>query len=108
MEKIIFEIKNQIFETICLTQEYFKKLNLVPILLALVLFYIIFLRKWEFKKTISFLFIVFILFIVLVRTEDFLFSTFGAEGSFFSIDVARIVFLFISAIVFIYNATIKE
>lgn len=108
MEKILFEIKNQIFETGILISDYLKGVNPSTILLGFALFYAIFMRRWEIKKTISFLVCIFLLFVLLVRIESFLGTTFGAEGSFFSIGVGRTVFLILAAAIFIYNALIKD
>ncbi|OIO36084.1 MAG: hypothetical protein AUJ74_03695 [Candidatus Omnitrophica bacterium CG1_02_44_16] len=108
MENIILEAKNQIYETLTLCQEYLKNLNWSTVLLVFALLFVFFLRKWELKKTFSFLLVILLLFILLVRVEAFLMSAFGAEGSDITIGIGRTVFLIIAAIVLVYHAAIKE
>jgi len=108
MENIILEAKNQIYETLTLCQEYLKNLNWSTVLLVFALLFVFFLRKWELKKTFSFLFVILLLLILLVRVEAFLMSAFGAEGSDITIGIGRTVFLIIAAIVLVYHAAIKE
>ncbi len=108
MDDIIFEIKDQIYYTGSLAADFFKDVNLSTALLGLGLFYIIFLRRWQLKKIASFFLIIFLLFILMIRIEAFLVTTFGAEGSSISIGIGRTIFLIIAVVVFIYNAAVKE
>jgi MFS superfamily sulfate permease-like transporter len=105
---MILEIKNQIYETIVLCQEYLKNLNWSTVLLVLALLFVFFLRKWELKKILSFFLVILLFFILLVRIEAFLVFTFGAEGSNITVGIGRTIFLIIAAVVFIYHAAIKE
>jgi len=108
MTKIILEIKNQVYETLVLCQDYLKNLNWSTILLVLALLFVFFLRKWELRKIFSFLLVILLLFILLVRIEAFLVFTFGAEGSNMIVGIGRTIFLIIAAVVLIYHAAIKE
>jgi len=108
MKNIVLEIKNQVYETLTLCQEYVKNLNWSTILLVLALLYVFFLRKWELKKILSFILVILLFFILLVRIEAFLTFTFGAEGSNITIGIGRTIFLIIAAVVFIYHAAIKD
>ncbi|MBI5872892.1 MAG: hypothetical protein HZB36_01955 [Candidatus Omnitrophica bacterium] len=108
MDSIIFEIKDQLFYTITLAINFFKVINLSTFLLSLGLLYIVVLRKWALKKIGSFFLIIFLLFILMIRTEAYFTTTFGADSSSVSIGVCRTVFLIIAALVFIYYAAIKE
>ncbi len=108
MTNIILEIKNQIYETLVLCQDYLKNLNWTTVLLVLALLFVFFLRRWELKKTFSFLLVILLLFILLVRMEAFLMFTFGADGSDVAVGIGRTIFLIIAAAVLIYHAAIKE
>ncbi len=108
MESLILEIKDQLYQTVVLCKDYLKNVNLATALLGLALFYVIFLRRWTFKKIISFFVTIFLLFILLVRIEAFLLTTFGAEGSNIGIGVGRTVFFILVAMVLIYHAAVKE
>lgn len=108
MTNIILEIKDQIYETIVLCQDYLKNLNWTTVLMVLALLFVFFLRKWELKKTFSFILVILLLFILLVRIEAFLVFTFGAEGSNITVGIGRTIFLIIAAVVLIYHAAIKE
>lgn len=108
ISKIIFEIKNWIYETVVLCTNYLKGFNLMTVFLVFLLLYILVIRKWELKKIIQFFISLILSFVLLVRFENFSFATFGEEGSSFAIGIARIVFIIIAALVFLYYATIKE
>ena len=108
MENIIFDLKNEIYRTMMMCQDYLKTVNWGTTLMILVILYILFLRKWTLKKNLSFMLIMALLFVLLVRSEAFLKATFGAEDSNLAIAVGKIIFLIIAAVVLIYNAAIKE
>ncbi|HAJ56203.1 MAG TPA: hypothetical protein DCL35_00345 [Candidatus Omnitrophica bacterium] len=108
MNNIILEIKEQIYQTITLATDFFKGTDLKTLLLSLGLFYIIFLRKWPLKKIGSFFFTTLLLFILMIRTESFLVTRFGTDNSMISIGICRVVFVIVTAVVFIYNAAVKE
>ena len=108
MEKIIFEIRNQIFVTITLCKDFLQGTNWFFVLGVGVISYILFLRHWDFKKLLSFLFVLFLLFILLVRTEAFIKTALKASESFFILGVERGVFGIIAAAVLIYHVAIKD
>ena len=108
MKNITLEIKDQIYETLVLCQEYLKILNWTTVLMAFVFLFVFFIRKWELKKTFSFFLVILVLFVLLVRIEAFLMSSFGAEGSSITVGIGRTIFLIIAAVVFIYHAAIKD
>ena len=108
MDKIILEIKDQIYETIILCQEYLKNLNWSTVLLILALLFVFFLRKWELKKSFSFVLVILLLFILLVRIEAFLVFSLDIEGSNITVGIGRTIFLIIAAVVLIYHAVIKD
>ncbi len=108
MDKIIFELKNQIYETAILCKNFFKGVNLWTLGFTLTLFFIFFFRRWEFKKTFSFFFTIFALFILLVRLEAFFISTLEAETSNFALSLTRTVAAIVAGAVFFYYAAVKE
>lgn len=108
MDKIILEINNQIHTTIALAQVFFKNANLSTLLLSAGFLYIIFFRKWPFKKTGSFLLVIFLMFILMLRIEDFLKLTLSREGFDISIGISRTIFFIIATAVFFYLAAIRE
>lgn len=108
LDKILFEIKDQIYLTIILARDFFKTVNISTILLSLGLVYIVILRRWPLRKILSFFLFLALLFIVLVRLEAFFLASFGAEGSKVSIGISRMVSLILAAVALIYNAAIKE
>ena len=108
VDKIILEIKDQIYETIILCQEYLKNLNWSTVLLILALLFVFFLRKWELKKSFSFVLVILLLFILLVRIEAFLVFSLDIEGSNITVGIGRTIFLIIAAVVLIYHAVIKD
>lgn len=87
---------------------YLKGLHWSTILLTLAFMYVFFLRKWSLKKIASFFVVMLILFITMVRFENFLKLAVGEEGSFFTIGVVRTVFVIVTAIVLLYHAAVKE
>ncbi len=108
MNEIIFEIKDQIYLTIKLACDFLKDINPSTILLTIAFLYVLFLRKWNAKKIFSFVLIIFLLFILLVRIEALLLANLEAEGANISIGIGRTIFLMAAAAVFIYHAAIKE
>lgn len=108
MEQFILQLKNYIYDNFLLCKNYLSSYDLKILGASIAAFYIVFMRKWEFKKTISFTLILFIFFIILVHVETSLQQTFGAEGSNIGIGVSRIIFVIIMAIVYIYHAFVKN
>ena len=47
MDKIIFGIENQIYETLVLCKNFFKEINLTTFFLVLAFLFILFIRKWS-------------------------------------------------------------
>ena len=107
MNDILFEIKNQIYETVILCQQFLKNVNLSTVLFSLGFLYIIFMRKWDFKKILSFFLVLLLLFVLLVRFEMFLTLTQDKETSSLPIAIGRTIFFIVVALVFIYHL-IKE
>lgn len=108
LDKILFEIKDQIYLTIILAKDFFKTVNISTVLMSLGLVYVVVLRKWPIPKLLSFFLFLGLLFVALIRVEALFLTTFGVEGSKVSIGISRFVFLIIAAVVLIYNALIKE
>lgn len=108
MGQILFEIKNQIYETISMSLAFLKHFNAPTLLLSIGLLYALFLRKWPLKKILSFMLIVLLLFILLVRTEALLPTVCGAENMQMTSGLARTIFMILIGIIIIYNTAIKD
>jgi hypothetical protein len=108
MEKILFEIKDQIYQTITLSCDFLKHLDTATLLLSIGLLYALFLRKWPLRKILSFVLIVLLLFILLVRTETLLTAVGGADNMQMTVGLARTVFIILVGLILIYNTAIKD
>ena len=108
MEKIIFEIKSQIYDTIVLLKDYLKHIPLTSLIASIVLLYVIFLRKWTLNKILSFFFVIFLLLVLLVRLEAFLLAMLDHEGSQIGIGIIHILFFIAASVTFLYHAAVKD
>ena len=108
MDKIIFGIENQIYETLVLCKSFFKEINLTTFFLVLVFLFILFIRKWAFKKTLSCFLTLFFLLIFYVRLAAYLNAVLDTETKTFVIPILGTISIIIAAVVFIYHAAIKQ
>ena len=108
MDKFIFNIENQIYETLVLCKNFFKEINLITFFLGLVFLYILFIRKWAFKKILSCFLTLFFLLIFYVRLAAYLNAALDAETKTFVMPVLGTISVIIAAVVFIYHAAIKQ
>lgn len=108
MDKIIFNIENYIYETLTLCKDFFKRINLTTFLLVLVFLFILFIRKWPFKKTFSCFLTLFLLFVFYVRLAAFLNAALDTETKTFVLPIFGTICIIIAAVVFIYHAAIKQ
>lgn len=108
MDKLTLKIKEFIFDTCVLIADSFKGTNGIVAGALAVLFYIALMRTWTLKKTLSFFFTIFILFIGLIRLEAFLKFSLGAENADIPIGITRVVFLALAAVAYFYQAAVKE
>ena len=108
MDKIIFGIENQIYETLVLCKNFFKEINLTTFFLVLAFLFILFIRKWAFKKILSCFLTLFFLLIFYVRLAGFLNTVLDAETKTFVMPILGTISIIIAAVVFIYHAAIKQ
>ncbi len=108
MEQFILGIKNQIYDNFLLCKNYLSSFDLKILGASILAFYIFFTRRWELKKTFSFTVTMIVFFFILVRVETLLQQTFGIEGSNIGSGVARIIFLIVMVVVYVYHVAIKD
>jgi len=108
MDQIIFEAKNFLYTTIVLAKKFVQNVGIINIIVFLLILYVVFLRKWTFKKTSSFLAALFLLFIFYLRLNNSLSVFFGAEDAQFVIAILNIATLVLAVIILIYYAAVKE
>jgi hypothetical protein len=108
MDDVIFQIKNQIYETITLCSAFFKKINWLTIIAVLVGLTFFFFRKWEFKRILSFFYSLFLLMIVYVRLEDLFMKSFALDAADLGVNILRVVSTFIIAAIFLYHNSIVQ
>ncbi len=108
MDKIIFEIKDQIYKTAIMCKDYVKDINPLVLGLVLLIIFVLLLHRWEFKKTFTFFATIFALFIILVRLEAFFLSWLEPETASFILSLSRTVAIIVAGAVFLYFAAVKE
>ncbi len=108
MDKIIFEIKDQIYKTAVMCKDYVKDINPLVLGLVLLIIFVLLLHRWEFRKTFAFAATIFILFIILVRSEAFFLSWLEPETGRFIASLTRTVSVIVAGAVFLYFAAVKE
>lgn len=109
MDDLLFGIKDQIYQTIVLFCAFFKKVEWAPTLGFIALLYLVGFRRWEFKKTLSFLAVSLLALIAYVRLEAFFASpALSAEGSQMAIAILRITSVVIMACIFLFHAFLKD
>jgi hypothetical protein len=108
MNRIIFEIKDQLYETAVLVIEFFKGINpwaAGGVLLALTL---VVFRKWMLGKILSFGMTMFLLLVLYVRINHFLITGLSQEASSLNVGVFHTIAVIIAGAIFLYYAAIKE
>jgi Na+-transporting NADH:ubiquinone oxidoreductase subunit NqrB len=108
MDKIFFEIKNQLYETAQLVVEFCKTINPYVAGAVVLALYLLVFRRWMFRKILSFCLTIFLLFVLFVRIDNILLTNFGQDPSSFSVGVFRTVSIIIAGIILLYYAAVKQ
>ncbi len=108
MDDLFSVAQKEIQLTTELMKNFFKGVDIASVLFVLAVISVIFLKRLNFWRLISFLSTLFITFIVLLRLENFFLLTLSKEGAQTSIGISRVVFFIIAALMLIYNLAIKE
>lgn len=108
MDKILFDLKNQIYETTVLVVAFCK--NISPFMAGgtLLALYIVVFRKWMFNKILSFCLTMFLLFIFYIRIDNLLLTFFSQEASSFSVAIFRMFSVIVAGAILLYYATVKR
>ena len=108
MDEIFLETNVQIYKTLELAAAMLRHVNISAILFSFALLYVLMLRKWHFEKLVSFLVILFLLFIAFVRIEFYLTTVFGAsEDGSLIFGLERTMMAIVAGVIFLYHAAIK-
>ncbi|MDD5137985.1 MAG: hypothetical protein PHG72_04110 [Candidatus Omnitrophica bacterium] len=108
MNKILFDLKNQIYETAMLVVGFCKNINPYVAGAVFLTLYLVVLRKWMFSKILSFCVTIFLLFIFYIRIENVLLTTFSQDATSFTVGVFRTVSVIIAGIILLYYAAVKQ
>jgi hypothetical protein len=108
MADIIFQIKNQIYETVVLSIAFFKKLNYITVGAVVLALAVFFFRRWEFRRIISFFVSMLVLIIIYVRLEALFLASFSPDASSLGVIILRIVSAFIAGAIFLYHAAVVQ
>ena len=108
MNKILFEIKSQLYETAVLVVGFCKNINPYVAGAVLLALYLVVFRKWMFNKILSFCLTIFLLFVLYVRMENVLLVTFAQEASSFTVGVFRTVSCIVAGMILLYYAAVKQ
>jgi hypothetical protein len=108
MTDLLLTIKGEVFQTIILCDAFLKKINWGPVLGMTALLYLIGFRRWESKKTLSFLVVSFLALIAYVRLDAFFISSaLSPEGSLMALAILKVAAVIIMALVFLFHAFLK-
>jgi|GEM_PF-958707 len=109
MDGIILEINQQLVLTVDLLKNFLKDVNMSTVFLSLILLYALFLHRWNFEKILSFLVVMFLLFVLFVRADFFLKTILGtSEEASMIFGLEHIVFGLVAGVIFLYHAAIKS
>lgn len=109
MDSFFFAVKDQIYQTMTLTVEFYRKVPILPALVVLAVVFFVFFRRWETRKIISLFFTLFFLSLLFVRVENFfIHAPMSPEGSDMAVGITRIVTAIIAVIVFLYHASVSQ
>ncbi|MDD5018855.1 MAG: hypothetical protein PHH75_01605 [Candidatus Omnitrophica bacterium] len=108
MNKIIFEIKNHVYETVILLIDFFKGINLFVTAGILLALYLVVFRKWLFGKILSFCITILLLLVFYVRINHFLLTELAQDATSFTVGVFRTLSVIVAGAILLYYAAVKQ
>lgn len=109
MDKVLYDIKDQLYQTAILVVNFFSiPKNIIIFVVVVLILYMLFFRKWESSKVFSFCLTYLLLFVLYVRLDNILGRVLSTDGAYYGISVFHIVSAIIAAVILVYYSMIKS